>query len=230
MKKRGIKMVEFIFFLTYSDVTVYNAIDVFDEIKDTPINFVGFKDIGLPKEKLKKLIGKMKKAGKTTFLEVVSATKEDNISSTKMGIELGVDNLIGGTYIEETLPLIKNTGIKYFPYIGKIVGHPCLLRGTIEEITKDAKRVENLGVNGIDLLAYRYDGDIESLIKSVQKAVKIPLIIAGSIDNLKKVRKMVELDVWAFTVGSAVFDKKFAPKGKLRDQISAVLKEIEKAK
>jgi len=222
-------MVEFIFFLTYSDVTVYNALDVFDEIKDTGINFVGFKDVGLPEEKLKKLVGKMKKAGKTTFLEVVSATKEDNIRSAKMGVKLGVDNLIGGTYVEETLPLIKNTGIKYFPYIGKIVGHPCLLRGTIEEITKDARRVEALGVNGIDLLAYRYDGDVERLIKSVQNTVKIPLIIAGSIDSFERVRKMAELGVWAFTIGSAVFDKKFVSNGTLSDQISAALKEIEKA-
>jgi len=222
-------MVEFIFFLTYSDVTVYNALDVFDEIKDTDINFVGFKDVGLPEEKLKKLVDKMKKAGKTTFLEVVSATKEDNIRSAKMGVKLGVDNLIGGTYVEETLPLIKNTGIKYFPYIGKIVGHPCLLRGTIEEITKDARRVEALGVNGIDLLGYRYNGDVEHLIKSVQNAVNIPLIIAGSIDSFERVRKMAELGVWAFTIGSAVFDKKFVPDGTLNDQISAVLKEIEKA-
>jgi NAD(P)H-dependent flavin oxidoreductase YrpB (nitropropane dioxygenase family) len=221
-------MVRFIFFLTYSDVTVYNALDVFDEIKDTGINFVGFKDVGLPEEKLKKLVGEMKKAGKTTFLEVVSATKEDNIRSTKVGVKLGVDYLIGGTYVEETFPLIKNTGIKYFPYIGKIVGHPCLLRGTIEEIAKDARRVEALGANGIDLLAYRYDGDVERLIKSIQKAVKIPLIIAGSIDSFEKVRKMAELGVWAFTIGGAVFDKKFAPKGTLSDQISAVLKKIEK--
>ena len=221
-------MVRFIFFLTYSDVTVYNALDVFDEIKDTGINFVGFKDVGLPEEKLKKLVGEMKKAGKTTFLEVVSATKEDNIRSAKVGVKLGVDYLIGGTYVEETFPLIKNTGIKYFPYIGKIVGHPCLLRGTIEEIAKDARRVEALGANGIDLLAYRYDGDVERLIKSIQKAVKIPLIIAGSIDSFEKVRKMAELGVWAFTIGGAVFDKKFAPKGTLSDQISAVLKKIEK--
>lgn len=221
-------MVEFIFFLTYSDVTVYNALDVFDEIKDTGINFVGFKDVGLPEEKLKKLVVEMKKAGKTTFLEVVSATKEDNIRSLKMGVKLGVDNLIGGTYVDETLPLIEDAGIKYFPYIGKIVGHPCLLRGTIEEIAKDARRVESLGANGIDLLGYRYDGDVERLIKSVQNAVKIPLIIAGSINSFEKVRKMAEIGVWAFTIGSAVFDKKFVPDGTFSDQISAVLKEIEK--
>lgn len=221
-------MVEFIFFLTYSDVTVYNAIEVFEKIKDLGIKYVGFKDVGLPKEKLKKLHEMMKKDGMTSFLEVVSATEEDNIRSAKMGLELGVDNLIGGTYVRKTLPLLQDTETKYFPYIGKIVGHPCLLRGTIEEITKDAKMVEDLGADGIDLLAYRYDGDPERLIKSVQKAVKIPLIIAGSINSIERVRKMKELGVWAFTIGSAIFDKKFVHNGTLSDQITAVLKEIEK--
>lgn len=221
-------MVEFIFFLTYNDVTVYNAIDVFEKRKNTGIKYVGFKDVGLPKEKLIELHERMKKAGMTTFLEVVSATEEDNLRSAKMGIELGVDNLIGGTYVRQTLPLLQDTNIKYFPYIGKVIGHPCLLRGAIEEITRDARTVEDLGVNGIDLLAYRYDGNPEHLIRSVQEAVKIPLIIAGSINSLERVRKMTELDVWAFTIGSAIFDKKFVPSGTLSDQITAVLKEIER--
>jgi len=221
-------MVEFIFFLTHSDVTVYNAIDVFEKRKNTGIKYVGFKDVGLPKEKLIELHERMKKEGMTTFLEVVSATEEDNLRSAKMGIELGVDNLIGGTYVRQTLPLLQDTNIKYFPYIGKVIGHPCLLRGTIEEITRDARTVEDLGANGIDLLAYRYDGNPEHLIRSVQEAVKIPLIIAGSINSLERVRKMTELDVWAFTIGSAIFDKKFVPSGTLSDQITAVLKEIER--
>lgn len=222
------KVTDLIFFLTYSDVTVYNAIDVFEETKGMEVKYFGFKDVGLPKEKLKELHTRMKKEGKTTFLEVVTATKEDNVRSTKMAVELGVDYLIGGTYVKETLPLIKGTSVKYFPYIGKIVGHPCLLRGTIQEIVKDAKRVEGLGAGGIDLLAYRYDRDPVKLIESVQKAAKIPMIVAGSIDSFERVRKMLDLKVWAFTIGSAFFDKKFVTEGTLNDQIKAVVKEISK--
>ena len=222
------KVTDLIFFLTYSDVTVYNAIDVFEETKGMEVKYFGFKDVGLPKEKLKELHTRMKKEGKTTFLEVVTATKEDNVRSTKMAVELGIDYLIGGTYVKETLPLIKGTSVKYFPYIGKIVGHPCLLRGTIQEIVRDAKRVEGLGAGGIDLLAYRYDRDPVKLIESVQKAVKIPLIVAGSIDSVERVQKMLDLKVWAFTIGSAFFDKKFVTEGTLNDQIKTVVKEISK--
>jgi NAD(P)H-dependent flavin oxidoreductase YrpB (nitropropane dioxygenase family) len=208
-------------------VTVYNAIDVFEEAKNTNVKYFGFKDVGLPKEKLTQLHSNMKKAGKTTFIEVVTATKEDNVRSAKMAVELGVDYLIGGTAVKQTLPLLRGSNIKYFPYIGKIVGHPCLLRGTVEKITRDAKMVERLGAAGIDLLAYRYDRDPEPMIKSVQKCVKTPLIVAGSIDSIERVRKMVDLGVWSFTIGSAFFDKKFAPNGTLTDQITTVLDLIE---
>jgi phosphoribosylformimino-5-aminoimidazole carboxamide ribonucleotide (ProFAR) isomerase len=218
-----VMMTDLIFFLTYSDVTVYNAIDVFEETKNTGVKYFGFKDVGLPKEKLKDLHSRMKREGKTTFLEVVTATKEDNVRSAKMAVELGVDYMIGGTAVKQTLPLLKGTNIKYFPYIGKIVGHPCLLRGTIPEIAKGAKTVEKAGAEGIDLLAYRYNGDVEKMIRSVQKATEIPLIVAGSIDSVERVKKMLDLNVWAFTIGSAFFDRKFVPTGNLTDQINAVL-------
>jgi len=221
-------MTDLIFFLTYSDVTVYNAIEVFEETKNSNVKYFGFKDVGLPKEKLKQLHSNMKEAGKTTFLEVVTATKEDNIKSAKMAAELGVDYLIGGVAVKQTLTLLKGTNIRYFPYIGKIVGHPCLLRGTVENITRDARMVERLGAAGIDLLGYRYDRDPEPMIKSVLKTVKIPLIVAGSIDSLERVQKMVDLGVWSFTIGSAFFDKKFVPNGSLTDQINTVLNAIEK--
>jgi len=212
--------------LTYNDVTVKNALKVYEEIRKTKVKFVGFKDIGLPLNQLKKLVKTMKEDKRTIFLEVVSESKEAAIQSAKNAVELGVDYLIGGTYIEETLPLIHETEIRFFPYIGKIVDHPCLLRGTIEEIVKDAKRVEKLGLSGINLLAYRYDGDVEKLMVSVQKAVKIPLIVAGSINSYERVRKMKELDIWAFTIGGAIFDKKFVPQGSYSENIEAVLKEI----
>jgi NAD(P)H-dependent flavin oxidoreductase YrpB (nitropropane dioxygenase family) len=220
----------FIFMLTYNDVTVPNAIEVFEEVKDTGIKYVGFKDIGLPVGKLKSLVNILRKEKRTIFLEVVSETEEANIRSAKRAIELGVDYLIGGTYVKPTLNLLKGTGIKYCPYIGKVVGHPCLLRGTISEISEDAKKMEALGVAGINLLAYRYDGDVDRLITSVLQAVNIPVIIAGSINSFERVRRVVELGAWGFTIGGAIFDKKFVPSGNLRDQIIAVMKEVEKSK
>jgi len=42
---------------------------------------------------------------------------------------------------------------------------------------------------------------LRSLITSVQKAVKVPLIVAGSIDSFERVRRMKDLKVDGFTIG-----------------------------
>ena len=211
--------------LTKNDLTIQNALDVFDEIKDTGVRHIGFKDIGLPMDKLKILVQRMKKQDMRTYLEVVSESEEANVKSVKSALELGVDNLIGGSYVEQTLKLMKGKRLGFFPYIGKIVGHPCLLRGSIEEIVADGKKKKAMGIDGINLLAYRYDGSVEELITSVQKAVKVPLIVAGSIDSFERVRRMKDLKVDGFTIGGAILDKKFVSNGSLSDQMRAVLKE-----
>ena len=52
-------MTEFIFMLTYNDVTVPNAIEIFEDVKDTGLKFIGCKDIGLPIDKLQELLRRM---------------------------------------------------------------------------------------------------------------------------------------------------------------------------
>ena len=57
--------------LTHNDKTVPDAIEIFDENKDLPIQYWGFKDVGMEPAKMKILCDKMHEAGKTAFLEVV---------------------------------------------------------------------------------------------------------------------------------------------------------------
>ncbi|MCW4020915.1 MAG: hypothetical protein NWF14_06785, partial [Candidatus Bathyarchaeota archaeon] len=106
--------------------------------------------------------------------------------------------------------------------------HPCVLRGKIEEIVSDAKRVEGFNVAGINLLAYRYCGDADNLMKAVKHAVKTPIIVAGSIDSFERIRKITELGMWGFTIGGAIFEKKFAAGGDISDQITAVVEAVRK--
>ena len=222
-------MTNFIFMLTHHDLTVPNAIELFEAIKGTGISHVGFKDVGLPLDELKQLVSLIRKQDMKIHLEVVSESEEATIKSAEIAKELAVDYLIGGTYVEQLLKALAGTGIGCFPYIGRIVDHPCLLRGSLAEIVEDAKRIVDLGVTGINLLAYRWDGNPEELMTAVKDAVPVPLIIAGSIDSRERVRRVTELDMWAFTVGGAVFERKFVPEGDDTAQISAILAEVEEA-
>ncbi|MFB0501951.1 MAG: 4-hydroxythreonine-4-phosphate dehydrogenase [Candidatus Bathyarchaeia archaeon] len=220
-------MTKLVFMLTYNDVTVPNAIEVFKEIQDTEVTHIGIKDVGLPIQELRTLMALIRDAGKVIFLEVVSETKEDAMRSVKKAIDLEVDYLIGGTYVEQSLQLLKDR-IRFMPYIGKVVGHPCLLRGSVEEIVNDAKRVKALGADGINLLAYRYDGNANNLMTSVKHAVDLPIVVAGSVDSFERIRRVKELAMWGFTIGTAIFEKKFVSDGNLRDQLAAVIREMER--
>ncbi len=102
-----------------------------------------------------------------------------------MAAEIRPDHLIGGTLIEPVQEILAGTGVRFWPYVGQIVGHPCLLRGSIDEIVADTERAAALGVDGINLLAYRYDGDVEALVRAVVGRSDLPVICAGSVDSVR---------------------------------------------
>jgi tryptophan synthase alpha subunit len=203
-------MSHFIFMLTKNDQTVANAHEVYDSIRGSALRYVGFKDIGLPFEELVTLAKKMKRDGKTVMLEVVSESRDAELRSIEAAMKIGVDYLLGGRHAEDAVNMLKGSGIQYFPFSGHTVGHPTKLTGTLEEIVQDAQRLANLpGVHGLDLLAYRFTGDVPALTRAVVQAVKLPVIVAGSIDCHDRVQAMRAAGAWGFTVGSAVFDGSF---------------------
>lgn len=220
-------MTEFIFMLTHHDVTIPNALEVFEEIKDTGLKFIGCKDIGLPIEKLQELFRKMKNANMTTFIEVVSNDEEKHFMGVEKAIRVGADYLIGGMprFTRKTLEYLKEkkANLKFFPYIGKVIGHPCVLEGNVDEIVNNGVEFGKMGIHGINLLLYRYTGNVNLLLDRAIDTLKIPLIVAGSIDNFEKIGQMKRKNVWAFTIGGAILEKKFAPQKNIKEQVTAVL-------
>ena len=143
--------------------------------------------------------------------------------SARVAAEIRPDYLIGGTLIEPVQEILAGTGVRFFPYVGQIVGHPCLLRGSIDEIVADTKRAAELGVDGINLLAYRYDGDVEALTRAVVAATELPVICAGSVDSTERIRALDDCGAWAFTIGTAALDGVLVDGVPLRGQLHAAL-------
>jgi hypothetical protein len=216
-------MPEFVFMLTRDDTTIPDARRVYEQVADTGVTHVGCKDVGLPRAELAALVADIHAARHTAYLEVVSESREATLESARVAAEIGVDYLIGGTLIEPVQEVIAGTEIRFFPYVGRIVGHPCLLRGEIDEIARDAAGGGALGVDGINLLAYRYDGDVPALVRAVSKATSLALLCAGSVDRLDRVRELAGLGVWGFTVGTAALDGRFVPGAPLAEQLGAIL-------
>ena len=79
------------------------------------------------------------------------------------------------------------------------------------------------GVDGINLLAYRYDGDVPALVRAVSEATTLPFICAGSVDSVARIEELRDLGVWAFTIGTAALDGVIVEGAPLEEQLSATL-------
>ena len=210
--------------LTNNDVTVENALRLFEELKDLPVRHWGFKDVGLTRERMTELVGLMKAAGKTTFLEVVNYAEDEGLKAAELALECGVDYLTGTVFHDSILQLVKDEDMKYFPFFGNIHGHPVVLDGEVDDIVRHGRELVDKGVDGLDLVAYRYSSEEDTghLISRCVAELSAPLISAGSINSWTRLEETKSYGLWAFTIGSAFFNRKFASGGSFGEQIMAV--------
>ena len=224
-------MIEFIFMLTRDDQTVPDALEVYGTLRDSDLRYVGFKDIGLPPAQLRELARAMRDDGREVFLEVVSERAEDELRSIRAALDIGVDWLMGGTHADEALAILDSIGPpgtpgrpRYCPFPGRVVGHPSVLEGTIEEIADSARELTaRPGVDGLDLLAYRWQGDVPALVQAVVDASSGPVVAAGSIDSAERIDALARAGAWAFTIGGAIFDGRLPASHGIREQVECAL-------
>ena len=213
---------ELIVMLTYNDRTVENALELFDEMKDSPVKHWGFKDVGLPKEETEELARQMADAGKTSYLEVVSLSEEEGLEGAKLAVASGVDILMGTVFFDSIHEYLRDKPIAYYPFLGNVHSHPTVLEGRVEEIVAHARQLETKGVDGVDLLAYRHTGESAGLLTSVIEATRVPLICAASIGSYERISEVVDSKAWGFTVGSAFFEERFMPHGSFSENVTHV--------
>lgn len=219
----------FIFMLTRQDRTVADAARHLETALSLGVRHIGFKDVGLPVEDLKELNAAIKAKGATSYLEVVSLDRETEVISARAASDIGVDVLLGGTRVGDVTPILDGTGIEYYPFPGRITGHPSVLEGSIEEIAESARRLAaHDGVHGLDLLAYRATlPDIPALIAAVCKAAGKPVIVAGSISDKDRIAAVRDAGAAGFTIGTAALDAEYPAEGAgLEAQLSAIVRDV----
>jgi len=223
-----------ILMFTLNDMTVPDALDYFEQVKDLPVDYFGFKEIGLEPKKMQELTKRIQKAGFESVLEVVEYDEASILGPAQMAVDMGFDYLMGTIYFPSIWDIVgkgKDKKIKYFPFFGNIYDRPSILDGTIDELVEEAKKLESLGADGFDLLLYRYKypEKIDELISRVVKEVKVPVVSAGSINSWERLQATIDQKVWGFTIGGAFFEKKFVPEGTYRDNIKAVVDYLKEA-
>jgi hypothetical protein len=214
----------FVLMLTLHDRTVPDALDRYDELHDLPVACVGFKDVGLDSDALHELTRRVHADGREVFLEVVSLSADDELRSARLAVELGADFLIGGVRHAEVVHILAGTPLRYYPYVGSIVGHPCQLAGDPAAIVRAAHEVLKAGADGVNILAYRYrDGDPIALLDQVVEATGGSVIVAGDIASRRQIEEVSRAGAWAFTIGGALLERRFAARATFAEEVAAVL-------
>lgn len=217
---------ELIVMITWRDYTVENALEIFEQCKYSDARYWGIKEHSLPLAEMKKLFAEMKKYGKTTILEVVAYTEEEGMAGAKMAAECGCDILMGTVYADSINLFCQEHNLKYMPFVGTISGRPSVMSGNIDNIIAEAQEYVDKGVWGINLLGYRYTGDIIELNNRFVEEVDAPVCLAGSINSYNRLDEVKNANPWAFTIGSAFFEQKFG--SSISEQINNVCRYMKK--
>jgi hypothetical protein len=217
-------VINFVFMLTHDDATVPDALPVLDRLRGTGLRYVGFKDVGATVAQLTEVCAAAHEQGLEVMLEVVSTSAEDERRSLEAAGPIGVDWVLGGTDAESGAKLL-NGSVRYCPFPGRVVGHPSVLEGTVEQIAADAARITAIdGVSGVDLLAYRHaTADVEELTRAVVQASAGPVIAAGSVASFAQIEALARAGAWGFTIGGAIFEGRFPGAPDVAAQVRAVL-------
>jgi hypothetical protein len=222
---------DFIFMLTRQDRTIDDAEEIVDSVCALGVRHIGFKDVGVPRATLERVVRRIRAHGATCYLEVVSTTSDAVQASLEAGAALGVDRILGGTDCATARAVLGRLD-GYFPFPGRPVGHPTKLGGSPDQIERDARSARARGCGGVDLLAYRAtEADPIELVRAARRGVDDGLlIVAGSVHCPQQIHDLAAAGADAFTVGSAVFDGRFSPtKGALRNQILDILEACDRA-
>ena len=211
-------------FLTWNDKTVSNALEVFEDSKDAPVEYWGFKDTGIEKQKAVELSYAMEDAGKTIVYESLSEKENDCINVAQFAVQMKFKYLIGMQYFDSVHQLLKKSNIKFIPTCGKRSGIPRMLHGTIEDVINDGKIIEAKGVDGLCLSVYRFTGgNPEELAERFINEIRLPVIVTGSISNEQRLDVMKRIKPWGFTIGSAFFKNDFGEGLSFAEQIKKVV-------
>ena len=213
--------------LTRQDRTVPDALEVLARIAPLGLTHIGFKDVGADAPTLRALNARIKAMGAQTYLEAVATSPEDVLNAARLAVSIGVDHLLGGTQVPETLGILRGTGVKYYPFPGTPIGHPTRLGGSPAQIAAHTASYIAQGCAGVDLLAYRaLEADPIALVQAARAACGAhgKLICAGGVENPARIAALRATGAHAFTIGSAAFDETFAPgKPGLMAQLQEIL-------
>ncbi len=160
------------------------------------MDFWGFKDVGLPRKEMEKLLSTMKKAGKKTFLEVVTYSPEAWHGRSKNMPSVWALIIDGNHFLPRGLG-IPARQTHCVPAVCRTVsGSPCVLEGPVDEISSKAFLCCNWALQVLICWPTGIAPAIRKHWSRICGQGSRTQLIAGSIDTPERMRFVESQNVW----------------------------------
>jgi len=219
-------MINFVFMLTHSDSTIPGAIDYVEPLAATGLRYTRFQGCrGRPAD----TSARSRRWPRTPAWRRCSGRlgQPRGRGAIGPGCAGRRSRLDPRRYEPGRRPaLLEGADVRYCPFPGRVVGHPSVLEGSIEEIAASAAtltaRPGRLRARPVS--AYRHStADIADLTRAVVDASAGPVIAAGSVTSAEQIDTLAAAGAWASPSGSAIFDGLLPGAPDVAAQVRAVL-------
>ena len=216
-------MPEFVFMLTHDDATVEDAFEVYDEVRDTGLHFIGFKDVGPPRPAEGPDGGHAR--GRPRGHARGRQRKEGGRAPLGGGGPRPRGRLPARRHpCREVTRMLSGTGIRYYPSPAA----SSATRASCAAASRRSRRARGTGGDGrrgrlgpSGLPPRRRRGEAGAVGGRVGRSTRYS---RGQRGQRREDRTLADAGVWGFTVGSAIFEGKFAHHGaSTREQVETVL-------
>jgi hypothetical protein len=173
---------------------------------------------------MERLVKELNHEGRTVYLDIVSFDERSALQAVNLATRVRCDVIMGSVYSRTIREIVRSHGMRYFPFVGQVMGHPPLLSGSVAAIAAHAQYLSQENVDGMEMLAYRYEGgNVADLMHEVVMSTEKQVVAAGSINSLERISALWEAGVEAFTVGSALFTGQFIAQGSYRTNLARLI-------
>jgi hypothetical protein len=193
----------FVLMLTERDVTIPDAMDVYQTVTGTGLRYVAFKDVGADHGMLGDLTGAAREDGLQTLLEIADVTEAGQDAGVDLALQLDVDIVVGTWRPESAAALGSGGQPAYFPFVGSISGSPLQMHGGLADLAADVSELAaNAGVAGAVLMPYRQkEHSPGELMSGVIRAADLPILVAGGVESSEQIVAIERAGAWGFTMG-----------------------------
>jgi hypothetical protein len=216
----------FVLMLTEKDMTIPDAVDVYEKLSVDELRIIAFKDVGTDPHMAKDLTEAAHADGRSVLLELADMSDAGQERGYQMALDLGVDRVVGAWQPKVAHAFAGSGTPEYWPFVGSLSGSPLVLDSSPDALAAEAERLSATdGVRGMVLMPYRQSSyDPVLLMKRTASAAAVPFLIAGGVRDAAQITDIAGAGAWGFTMGGAALADRHDDPESVTERVSEIIR------